>query len=233
MNNKETVLITGPTSGIGKSLTYRFAHHYNYDLVLVGRSLSRLEVLYNDLKKNKKITIYYFKIDLREKDSSKKIINFLEENSIKVTILINNAGIGQDNNLDNTSDSHKEDIINLNICSVVNLTKDLIPKFKKNGGGKILNVSSVVGFYPMPKSSIYSSSKAFINFFSEALRMELNKHNIKVSILCPGATNTSIGNIDNYYSDEKKSGTIRRINTSFAGVMDPNKVGFSNSFNRL
>ena len=225
MNKKETVLITGATSGIGKSLAYKFSKNYNYDLVLVSRNISKLEFILKDLSKNNKNKIFIFEVDLTKNDSSKKIINFLEKNEIDISILVNNAGIGQENLLDQTSIKHSNDIISVNVSSLVNLTRELVPKFKERGGGKILNVSSVVGFYPMPKSSIYSASKSFVNFFSESLRLELKKFNIKVSILCPGTTITNIkDNFEKYYENKNELKSAKSIKTSLAGIKSSDQV---------
>ena len=124
----------------------------------------------------------------------------MKKNKIDISILVNNAGIGQESLLDQTNIKHSSDIISV-------------------------NVSSVVGFYPMPKSSIYSASKSFVNFFSESLRLELKKFNIKVSILCPGTTITNIkDNFEKYYENKNELKTAKNIKISLAGIKSSDQV---------
>ncbi|NYV27324.1 SDR family oxidoreductase [Streptobacillus felis] len=180
------VLITGASSGIGQELAKKYAEKGN-NLILVARRINILEQFKNNYPD---IDIHILQKDLSNVESSNEIYKYTEENNLFVVTLINNAGVGLFGNFIETDLEREISMINLNIVSLVSLTKLYLKNMKNKNEGQILNVSSVASFMPGPKMSVYYATKAFVTSFSNALYHELKDSNIKVSILAPGATST-------------------------------------------
>lgn len=185
MKDKYT-LITGASSGIGYELAKLYANK-GENLILVARRLDKLEEFKN---KFPNIKILNIKMDLSLIDSSNKIYDITKKENIFVNRLINNAGVGLFGDFSDTDLNREINMINLNIISLVSLTKMYLKDMLKENEGEILNVSSIASFMPGPRMSIYYATKAFVTSFTEALRYEIKNSNIKVSILAPGATST-------------------------------------------
>ena len=194
----KTVLITGASSGIGYEFAKIFAEK-KYNLVIVARNREKLEILkkeiFEEISKNVKITV--IEMDLSQENAAKKLYNQLKSENIKADTLVNNAGIGIYGNFSEFDDEmmKKNDaMINLNIKTVVELTKLFLSDMLESGKGEILNVSSIAAFMPGPLMSTYYASKAFVQSFTEAVREEVRNdirgRNIKISALCPGPTDT-------------------------------------------
>ena len=187
MNN--TVIITGASAGIGKALAYEFARH-NYDLLLVARSEYKLKKLCTELSKSYGITARFLPLDLLADDAAEKLLGFVKDNNINASYLINNAGMG-DAGLFEKSDIQKdENIIRLNVLTLMRMNRLFIPYLKKNGGGTIVNIASTLAFAPTAGEAVYAASKAFVLSFSQALYEETKKSNVSVLTVCPGVTDT-------------------------------------------
>jgi hypothetical protein len=111
-----------------------------------------------------------------------------------VGLLVNNAGLSQNEFFENTSSDYMRKMIEVNCISYVSLTSALLPELKKQKKSHIINVSSLGGFYTLPRKTCYSASKGFVRQYSLALNLEVNRHGIHVSVLCPGPMTTNINN---------------------------------------
>lgn len=186
---KPFVLITGASGGIGLSLAWVFASK-GYNLLLIARRQNILKTIASEITGKHKIQIEFFACDLTHSSGITELLSFINDKKIQIDILINNAGIG-DFNLFNESDIQKtQTVIDLNINAVVRLTHGILPSMIENGGGRILNISSMAAFSPNPYIAVYAASKAFILNFSHAIASELKQKNIQVSVLCPGDIKT-------------------------------------------
>lgn len=187
MNN--TVIITGASAGIGKALAYEFTKH-NYDLLLVARSEDKLKKLCTELGESYGITARFLPLDLLADDAAEKLLGFVKDNNINASYLINNAGMS-DAGLFEKSDIQKdENIIRLNVLTLMRMNRLFIPYLKKNGGGTIVNIASTLAFAPTAGEAVYAASKAFVLSFSQALYEETKKSNVSVLTICPGVTST-------------------------------------------
>ena len=187
MNN--TVIITGASAGIGKALAYEFTKH-NYDLLLVARSEDKLKKLCTELGESYGITARFLPLDLLADDAAEKLLGFVKDDNINASYLINNAGMG-DAGLFEKSDIQKdENIIRLNVLTLMRMNRLFIPYLKKNGGGTIVNIASTLAFAPTAGEAVYAASKAFVLSFSQALYEETKKSNVSVLTICPGVTST-------------------------------------------
>ena len=185
------VLITGASSGIGKSMAYVYASK-GYDLVLVARDKNKLDIIKKDIKNvNVEIKI----CDLSNEVACKSIYNEYRD----IDILINNAGFGEVGFFEKTDLDKELNMINTNIKAVHILTKLYLNDMIKRNSGSILNVASIAGFLPGPLMATYYSTKNYIVVLSESIREELRrkKSNVKISILCPGPVNTNFDKVAN------------------------------------
>lgn len=201
MNNK-TVLVTGASSGIGKELSVLFALK-GYNLLLVARRENLLEQLKEELTKKYKVNVDYFVCDLT--DNYLELYEHCKKNNIKIDVLVNNAGFGDYCEFIDCDIKKIESMIDLNNKALVGLTYYFIQEMKSTGG-HILNVGSVASFVPGPYMAVYYATKSFVLSYSMALRQELKKYKIRVSVLCPGPTKSEFwdvakGETTNTYND--------------------------------
>lgn len=190
MNNHQTVLITGASSGIGKELAILFAEHH-YDVVLVARSHKLLDELAQQLSQQHKITATVIAKDFSQVNAVKELYQELQAKNITINILINNAAYGTYGAFAETELSETMGMIAVNISALTELTYLLLPHMLKSKSGKIMNVSSIGAFQACPTMAVYCATKAYVLSFSEALTEELRNTGITVTSLCPGATITS------------------------------------------
>lgn len=185
----KTVLITGATFGIGYEFAKIFANK-KYNLVLVARNRERLNEIESTLKKDNNIFIKTIVKDLSNSNSAQEIFQELEYDKIVIDILINNAGFGLLGSFSELDLQDQLNMIQVNVSSLVHLTKLILPSMLSRGKGKILNVASTAAFQPGPNMAIYYATKSFVLSFSEALHRELKNNGITVTALCPGPTKT-------------------------------------------
>lgn len=181
-------LVTGGTSGIGYELAKLLAQD-GYNLVIVARSVERLHEVATEFEQQG-VTVLPLDKDLTNSLAAQQVYDELVAAGIEIDILVNNAAQGQKGNFSDVSLERHLELIQLNITSLVSLTKLFVDRMKVRGSGKILNLASVVSKTPAPEFSIYAASKAFVLSFSEALAKELTNTNITVTALLPGRTDT-------------------------------------------
>ena len=125
-------------------------------------------------------------------------------------MLVNNAGVDVYGNFHETDMAKELEMIQLNLVSLTQLTKLLLPEMRKRGYGKILNLGSTGSFIPSPLNAVYSATKAYVLSFSEAIAEELQGSGVTVTVLCPGATRTEF----------QKRANMENIRLLRYGVMD-------------
>jgi len=185
-------LITGATSGIGYELAKLFAKN-GYDLVMVARNNDELQAKSDEFK-GFGINVITMAKNLFTQEDAYSLYTELKLNGISPEILVNNAGQGIYGKFEET-DIHKEvDVVNLNIVSVIILTKMFLKDRLPKGSGKILNLASIASKAPGPWQSVYHGTKAFVLSWSEAIREELKDSGITVTALLPGPTDTDFFN---------------------------------------
>ena len=212
--SKEVVVITGGSSGIGKSTAIEFAKK-GASVIIIGRTKSKLIDVLDQLKKyNEKCSCIV--CDVKDKNKINSTIKLILEKYGRINILVNNAGIAIYNEFSDLKDEEIHEIFDTNFFSIVYFCKYAIPIMKNQSYGHIINVSSVVSKISSPNLAIYSASKSAVYAFSESLYYELKKYGIKVTVVCPGATKT---NLFNNKSWEKFPAEKRHKN-----AMPPEKV---------
>jgi uncharacterized protein len=189
---KRSVLITGATSGIGYEFAKLFAQR-NYNLVLVARNRENLAKTANEMKQisgNPVLQVTEIAIDLFEREAAHEVYKITKQQKIFIDILINNAGQGEWGKFHETDLDREISLIDLNINSVVGLTKYYLRDMLKKDRGKILFVASSVSKAPSPYMSVYAATKAFILSFAEALSNETKDTEVSITALQPDATDT-------------------------------------------
>ncbi len=185
-------LVTGASSGIGEAFARRLAAQ-GTDLVLVARRTDRLQTLSTALSggpASVAVDVEVLTADLSEPDDLDRVVARLEDRSKPIDLLVNNAGFGTVGDFLDQDPEHESTMIDVNIGAVHRLAHAAGTAMADRGGGAILNVSSIAGFTPSPKSATYGATKAFVTSFSEALAVELGPQGVAVSCVCPGLTRT-------------------------------------------
>lgn len=186
---KEYILITGASSGIGYEMAYQLAEKA-HNLILVARTESKLQQMQSDLTKKYGILVQYFVADLSDVKAAKELHIKVINANLLVSHLVNNAGVGNYGEFTETSLEEELSMIQLNISSLVVLTKLFSQDMVSRKSGRIMNIGSVVSFLPMPYFSVYSATKAFVKAFSETLDAELEGTGVTVLSLYPGTVDT-------------------------------------------
>jgi short-subunit dehydrogenase len=211
MSKKKVVLITGATSGIGRSLARCFAGA-GYDLIITARHKDALKITAAELEKQYKVTVTSIVSDLSKPNAAAELYELIK--SQPVDVLVNNAGNATYGLFAETDNQALVDLIRLNVESLTHLTRLILPGMVDLRSGRILNVASTAAFQPGPLMAVYSATKAYVLSFSEALRFELKGTGISVTTLCPGATDTSF----------QKRASFSESNLVKFGMMSADKV---------
>ena len=187
----KVIIITGASSGIGRATALALAQE-RARVVLVARRQNLLTELEEEIRKRGGRALS-MTLDLRRREQIERMIGSTRNHFGRVDVLINNAGFGYFGTVENTPLSVVREIFDLNFEAPLLASQLAIPIMRANGGGHIINVSSVVGKRGLPFSGIYCATKFALNGISESLRMELKDSGIDVSIIYPAATDTEFG----------------------------------------
>lgn len=180
-------LITGASLGIGAELA-RIAARHGDDLILVARSSGKLESLALEIKKNYRVKVHVLAKDLSRPTAPNEIFQWCEEQGLQIDHLVNNAGFGDLAPFADADPAKLESMIAVNISALTSLTRLLLPGMIHRKNGRILNVASLAAFQPGPLMAVYYATKSYVLSFSEAIRIEVEKHGVTVTTLCPGPT---------------------------------------------
>lgn len=188
-------LITGASAGIGREFARQLAARSD-TLILVARRGDRLEQLRADLlASNPQVNVLTRVIDLADRTQLNTLADWIQQNQISVDLLINNAGLGDIGPFATGEIGRDERIIDVNIAALTLLTRRLIPQMIAQKRGAVVNVSSSAAFLPIPGFAVYAATKAYVNSFSEALRVELRGTGVSVTAVCPGPVHTEFQEI--------------------------------------
>ena len=188
-------LITGASAGIGREFARQLADRVA-SLLLIARREARLQELQAELKLlNPELRVEIHPTDLSQPAAVAQLLGWIDAHGIEVDLLINNAGLGDLGSFSTADPGRVEDMIEVNIAALTQLTLGLLPGMIERRHGGILNVSSSAAFLPIPNFAVYAASKAYVNSFSEALRNELGGTGVHVSALCPGPVPTEFNQL--------------------------------------
>lgn len=191
--SKGYALITGASSGIGATYADRLARQ-GYDLILVARNQHRLERLATQLNANTQRDIHVVVADLNLPADLARIEQILHDDS-RISLLVNNAGIGATASLLDSDADKMEAMILLNVLALTRLAKAAATNFVAQGRGTLINIGSIVAVAPKLLNGVYGGTKAFVQAFTESLEHELSDKGVRVQVVLPGAIATEFWDV--------------------------------------
>src|SRR5215467_492526 len=191
--SKGLAVVTGASSGIGAVYADRLARR-GYDLLLVARSQGAMSDLAKKLVVQTRRKVQAVATDLTDPKHLAELERVLRQDH-RITLLVNNAGLGATKPLVNSDVADMSRMIALNVEALTRLTYAVVPEFVKRGSGTIVNIGSIVGIAPERLNGVYGGTKAFVLAFSQSLRHELADTGVKVQVVLPGATATNFWSI--------------------------------------
>jgi len=218
MFKNQWVLVTGPTSGIGRDLAELFAAE-GANLMLVSRHADKLDALKKELEDRYRIQAKIFAADLSLPGSAKKLVSDVRVAGVDVDVLVNNAGYGVYGGFVDEDITAQLGMVELHISAPMELSHAFLPSMIRRRRGGILNVASTGGFQPVPNENVYCATKTYMIHFTEALAEELINTGVKISCLCPGPTQTAF--FDNPLMKTQGPGKMPRMRSQ-----DVARIGF-------
>ncbi|MEM6765336.1 MAG: SDR family NAD(P)-dependent oxidoreductase [Bacteroidota bacterium] len=199
----KTVLITGATAGIGLSIAQSFAKQGDR-LILTGRRTERLQELANSLP----TAVFPLTFDIRKLEEVKQAIQSLPDSWKEVDILINNAGLASGKEaIQNGLIEDWDKMIDTNVKGLLYLSKEIIPGMVQKGRGHIINIGSIAGKQVYPGGGVYCATKFAVDALSQAMRIDLLPHGIKVTNVAPGAVETEFSMV-RFKGDKAKADSV-------------------------
>jgi NADP-dependent 3-hydroxy acid dehydrogenase YdfG len=200
-------LITGATSGFGKATAIRFAEH-GYNVIITGRREERLNELEDYIKENFEVDVLTLCFDVRNREETINGLNAIPHDWKDVTVLVNNAGLAaglstiQDGDIDDW-----ETMIDTNLKGLLYVTRTVSPWMIKNNKGHIINIGSIAGKEVYPKGNVYCATKFAVDALSQAMRIDMLPHGIRVTAIHPGAAETEFSLV-RYHGDAEKAKSV-------------------------
>lgn len=182
MDKNKTVLITGATSGIGFATAELFLSK-NWTVISTGRNKESLEKL-------SEMGSHTMTMDVTKEEDIDAVFHEIEKKFSAPDVLVNNAGYGQFGPIEETDDKSARKQFDTNVFGLVSVTRRVLPLMRKQGTGRIINVSSIAGRISIPGGGWYAASKHAVEAISDALRWEVKKFGIKVIVIQPGPIKT-------------------------------------------
>ena len=187
-------LITGASSGIGLAFAHEFAQR-GAALVLTARRRDRLESIAMDIRTKYGVEVDVIPLDLSERTAPLALYEATEGKGLLIHVLVNNAGFGTRAHFVDTKWERTAEEMQLNVVSLVELTRRFVANMVARRTGYVLNVASIGAFLPTPRFTTYGPGKAFVRNFSEGLDFELRGSGVRVTCLCPGPTSTEFAEV--------------------------------------
>jgi len=185
-----TILITGASQGIGAATARAFAA-YPVNLVLLARSQALIESLAEELNQRPGVRALPFVADVARREDIEAAVAQAIHTFGQIDILVNNAGVGMSSPVGEIDYEKGRALFDINFWGALMMTEAVLPGMRERKDGLIINISSIVGRRAMPGISVYCASKFALNAFSESIRVELKRENVRVVSFYPGVTATN------------------------------------------
>ena len=186
MKEYKTIIITGGSDGLGKTLAENLSKDNN--VIIIATNEDKLKLVSEENNCTYKVC------DVIDYDSVEKTINEIVQEFNKVDVLINNAGLWIQEELDENDSNRIKSVIDVNLLGVINSSKAVIPSMKKNKDGLIININSQAGINHKAERVVYNASKWGVTGFSKSLQDEVAKYGIRVTDVMPGMMKTDMFN---------------------------------------
>ncbi|KAJ5577399.1 uncharacterized protein N7459_006363 [Penicillium hispanicum] len=211
----KTIVVTGASSGIGKSTAQEFARTSpkNLKLILTARRIDTLKQIAAEINEEvgDGVQVLPVKLDVSNPEEVRNFVPSLPAEFQEIDVLVNNAGLVK--GVAQAPDIAAEDMnvmFNTNVTGLINMTQAILPIFKKRpegGRGDIINIGSIAGREPYAGGGIYCATKAAVRSFSESLRKELIATRIRVIVIDPGQVETEFS-VVRFYGDKSKADAV-------------------------
>ncbi len=198
MSEVKKIFITGASGGIGSAICNKFLKK-NFSLVLTSSSDNKIENLKNIYGNNH----FYYKVDLSDSSDLKNCLNEIVKDHKDISVIVNNAGITQDNLILRMKYEQWDKVIQTNLNSNFQVIRALLPNMLSKRYGKIIGISSIVGSTGNPGQANYVASKSGLVGLYKSIASEVARRNINVNIISPGFISTSM--TDKLNEEQKKS----------------------------
>lgn len=203
----KTILITGATSGFGAACAEKFAQD-NHRIIITGRRKDRLEALKVRLESSCKTEVRTLCFDVQQKKEVFDAIESLPANWRNIDVLINNAGLALGRDFfDEASLDDWDTMIDTNLKGLLYVSKAVLPMMKATGGGHIINIGSTAAKEAYEKGNVYCATKSAVNAVSQAMRIDLLQHGIRVTAIHPGAAETEFS-VVRFKGDQEKADAV-------------------------
>jgi short-subunit dehydrogenase len=213
----KVVLVTGASSGIGKSIAI-FLSEKGYKVYGTSRNP----------KKNEKFSFECIALDVLKVNTIKNAVDFIIKKEGKLDVLVNNAGMGITGPIEDTPTDEMRNVFNTNFFGAIDVMKAVLPQMRKQHNGTIINVTSIAGYMGLPFRGVYSATKGALEIITEATRMEVKNFGINVVNVAPGdfSTNIAAGRyhtpvFDNSAYKEKYQINLNLMDSHVSSGMDP------------
>ena len=203
----KTIMITGATSGFGKAIAVRFAKN-GFNIIVTGRRKERIDKLEVELLTYGKIKVLSLTFDVRNQNEVSSVIDSIPDEWKAIDILINNAGLAV--GLGHIDDGVIDDwdrMIDTNVKGLLYVTRAVSPLMVARNSGHIFNIGSIAGKDTYENGNVYCATKAAVDTLSKAMRIDLLKHNIRVTHIAPGMAETEFSLV-RFKGDEERAKAV-------------------------
>jgi serine 3-dehydrogenase len=203
----KVVFITGASSGIGRSCTRAFAAQ-GAKILMCARRAGRLKALAAELKKEFRVPVHHFTLDVRDQLAVERAVAGLAKGWRSIEVLVNNAGLSRGlAKLHEGLASDWEEMIDTNVKGLLYVSRAVIPGMVERASGHIINIGSIAGYEVYPGGNVYCATKFAVRALSKGLRLELNGTPIRVSEVAPGMVETEFS-IVRFHGDTERAGKV-------------------------
>lgn len=209
-------MITGATAGFGRATAIKFAQN-GYDVIITGRRKERLDELVKELSKFK-VKILPLNFDVRKNSDVTKVINTLPGEWKNIDILVNNAGLAA--GMEHVNDGNTDDwdrMIDTNVKGLLYVTRAVSPLMVARNKGHIFNIGSIAGKFAYENGNVYCATKSAVDSLTRSMRIDLLKHNIKVTQIAPGMAETEFSLVRFHGDEARASAVYKGIDALTAG----------------
>ncbi len=220
MSNNSVVIVTGVSSGIGRVAAEKFAQQ-GHQVFGTVRNIAKAQAI---------LDVEFLEMDVCDETSVQKGIQTIIDKTKRIDVLVNNAGFLFSGSIEETSLMEAAALFDTNVLGILRTTKAVLPHMRAQGSGKIVNVSSVLGFLPAPYAGIYAASKHAVEGLSESLYHEVRQFGIRVVLVEPGFTKTNIDTnspqaaaLISAYDDERGR-VLKAIHKNMSKAPEPDGV---------
>ncbi len=217
-------LITGGAGAIGKATAIALAKQ-GAEIVIADVREEALETAVEEIMNASGKRVIPIRCDLLDVENTRALFGKAEETAGPIDILINNAGIDRDRLLMKMTEDDLEIVMNVNLRAAFTLTKAAVMSMSKRKYGRVINISSVVGYMGNPGQTNYCASKAALVGMSKAIALEYARRGITVNCIAPGAIKTPMTDI---LSDEAKANFLSKIPLGY--MADPSEIAYAICF---